>query len=34
LHLARGEKKSVVQIYTVPEVNLKEIDQSILDQLG
>ena len=34
LHLARAEKHSVVQIYTAPEVNLEEIDRSILDQLG
>ena len=34
LHLARAEKNSVVQIYTAPEVNLEEIDRSILDQLG
>ena len=34
LHFARAEKNSVVQIYTAPEVNLEEIDRSILDQLG
>ena len=31
LHLARAENNSVVQIYTAPEVNLEEIDRSILD---
>jgi len=34
LHLARAEKNSVAQIYTAPEMNLEEIDRSILDQLG
>jgi phosphatidylserine/phosphatidylglycerophosphate/cardiolipin synthase-like enzyme len=34
LHLARAEKNSMVRIFTTPEVNLEEIDQSILDQLG
>ena len=33
-HLARAEKNSAVQIYTAPEMNLEEIDRSILDQLG
>jgi phosphatidylserine/phosphatidylglycerophosphate/cardiolipin synthase-like enzyme len=32
--LAHSEKNSVVQIYTAPEMNLEEIDRSILDQLG
>jgi phosphatidylserine/phosphatidylglycerophosphate/cardiolipin synthase-like enzyme len=34
LHVACAEKNSVVQIYTAPEMNLEEIDRSILDQLG
>ena len=34
LHLACAEKNSVVQIYTAPEMNLEEIDRSVLDQLG
>lgn len=34
MHLARAEKNSVVQIYTAPEMNLEEVDRSILDQLG
>ena len=33
-HFARAEKNSVVQVYTAPEMNLEEIDRSILDQLG
>jgi phosphatidylserine/phosphatidylglycerophosphate/cardiolipin synthase-like enzyme len=32
--VARAEKNSVVQIYTAPEMNLEEVDRSILDQLG
>ncbi|ARN83926.1 hypothetical protein [Methylocystis bryophila] len=32
--VARAEKTSVVQIYTAPEMNLEEVDRSILDQLG
>lgn len=34
LHFARAEKNSVVQVYTAPEMNLGEIDRSILDQVG
>ena len=34
LLLARAEKNSVVQICTAPEMNLEEVDRSILDQLG